>query len=54
MSRVVSDEPFTPATIDRRASALVFLPTSLRKSAEAMSDTLWMHSNSPRAPAALA
>lgn len=39
MSRVVSEDPFSPATVDRRARTLVFLPTLLRKAADVKSDT---------------
>lgn len=34
MSRRVSEEPFSPATVEIRARSFVFLPTSLNGAAE--------------------
>jgi hypothetical protein len=54
MSRTVSEEPFSPATVESRAKVFVFFPTSHKNFAEVIFDMSWATSNSPQAPAAFA
>lgn len=54
ISRTVSDDPFSPATVDNRAKVFVFFPTPHKKAADVMCDRSCVTSNSPQAPAAFA